>query len=145
MSFVWSSVNGQLVFIYAPNSAVERLQLWEELQHVILFDGALLILGDFYEITSMEEWWNSDSFSATMNQFNDFINSTQLTDLPLHGNRFTWRNSILASRIDRCLYNMGANSTWPFLTLLALPRRLLDHNPLLLSDEDHIDWGPKPF
>lgn len=67
ISFVWNSFNVQLVFVYASNSAADRLQLWEELQPVILFDGAFLILGDFNKITSSEERINCDSFSASMN------------------------------------------------------------------------------
>lgn len=65
---------------------------------------------DFNEVTTPAERLNCDSFSSSMVHFNNFINFDKLTDLPLHGRTFMWRNSISASRIDRGLVNIFANS-----------------------------------
>lgn len=56
-----------------------------------------------------------------------------------------WQKSVTCSRIDRDLVNSAAGSVWPFMTLTALPRRLSDHNPLLLLVNEEVDWGLRPF
>lgn len=66
VSFDWYNVNMRLILIYASNDAGERLGLWEELAHVIDFDGPVLLIGDFNEIVCPEERKNCNVFSLSM-------------------------------------------------------------------------------
>lgn len=42
-------------------------------------------------------------------------------------------------------FNPSASNSWPFMMLKALPRRLSDHSPLLVSTDLEFGWGPRPF
>lgn len=109
------------------------------------FDGSVILLGDFNEVVCPEERRNCYSFSLSMEQFNDFIHFSGLIDLPLYGRKYTWRNSVSSSKIDRCLVNFATNANWHFMNLTTLPRRLSNHIPLLFSAKLEVDQGPKPF
>ncbi|XP_050229409.1 uncharacterized protein LOC126678557 [Mercurialis annua] len=71
--------------------------------------------------------------------------SSELLDLPLQGRRFTWKNSLSQSRIDRCLISANAGPIWPQMSLTALPRGQSDHVPIHFRSANVFDWGPKPF
>lgn len=107
-----------------------------------MFDVSIIIMGGFNEILSHQ---NCNVFSSSMNQFNNFVCCSKLMDLPLHGQKFTWGIVDSSSCIDHALVNSMATLKWPFMTLEALLRRLLDHNALLFTIEKHVDWAPKPF
>lgn len=74
-----------------------------------------------------------------MHQCNGFVNFSGLLHLPIHGKKYTWHNAESGSRIDRALVNSFAGTFWTFMNLVAFPRRLLDHNPILLSADKEID------
>lgn len=63
----------------------------------------------------------------------------------LHGIRCTWGRLDSQSKIDRCLCSNEWFISFPDLRLEGLHRSFSDHNPLILSLEKYINWGPKPF
>ncbi|XP_028090785.1 uncharacterized protein LOC114290973 [Camellia sinensis] len=81
-----------------------------------------------------------------MRDFNVFIESCELTDIPMIGRKFTWCNAqkgALRSKTDRFLLD----PEWIeklHVKLWGLPKIVSDHCPILLM-EDERDWGPKPF
>lgn len=103
-----------------------------------------LLVEDFNEILHTEERKNCPSLTPSMYIFQNFVSSNSLVKLPLQGKKFTWTNSLSASRVDRVF----AHSEWllkfPHLLLTALSKSLSDHTPFLLHQSE-INWGPKPF
>lgn len=49
----------------------------------MVFEGVILLMGDFKEVSSLDDRLNCENFSPSMIYFNDFINSTELLDLLL--------------------------------------------------------------
>jgi hypothetical protein len=81
-----------------------------------------------------------------MVEFDDFVESLELIDMPLIGRSFTWfhPNGLTMSRIDRVLLSQDWNVSWGNPNVWVLPRDVSDHCPIVVRYSDS-DWGPKPF
>ncbi|PWA80255.1 reverse transcriptase domain, Reverse transcriptase zinc-binding domain protein [Artemisia annua] len=81
-----------------------------------------------------------------IDDFNTFINTTQLVEIPMGGRKFTRvsDDGLKFSKLDRFLVTEGFKSKWGNLAVVALDRKLSDHVPIVLKDLD-VDFGPKPF
>ncbi|KAL7264030.1 hypothetical protein ACSBR1_002063 [Camellia fascicularis] len=81
-----------------------------------------------------------------MTELNEFIENSEVQDLPLLRRKFTLCNSRESekwSRIDRVLVDQRWLEGFQ-LKLWGLPKLISNHSPLHLM-EDERDWGPKPF
>ncbi|GKV37223.1 hypothetical protein SLEP1_g45280 [Rubroshorea leprosula] len=133
--------------IHSPCQLVGKRALWKELQCLVSSrNGNWCLTGDFNAIRSIEERAGCRGMSAEMREFEEFIHSADLIDLPLVGRKYTWYNSNgqYMSRIDRFLISEGWLSNWGDVKQWGLRRSVSDHCPVLLKDEK-IDWGPKSF
>ncbi|KAE8667524.1 hypothetical protein F3Y22_tig00112402pilonHSYRG00255 [Hibiscus syriacus] len=77
----------------------------------------------------------------------EFIQTSNLVDLPLEGNCFTWfigGESVTASRLDRFLISPEVLLSCPNLAQSSLPRSLSDHNPVILKTQEQV-ISPKSF
>lgn len=138
------------VNIYASCSLEERIELWDRLGIVISQNADLCVCfaGDFNSIRVEHErcGTNSAVTRRDIRIFYSFITGADLTDLPLHGWKYTWYrpNSSCKSRLDRFMVNNEWLTKWPDTVQRSLPRSISDHCPLILETKV-IDWGPKPF
>ena len=94
----FTSVSNQYVWafsgIYGPNSVRDRTLLWEELVGLnSWWNVPWCVGGDFNVVRFLSERLGSNSFTATMQEFSNFISEQGLIDLPLQGGAFTWSNS----------------------------------------------------
>ncbi|KAL4324131.1 hypothetical protein GQ457_11G023050 [Hibiscus cannabinus] len=79
------------------------------------------------------------------NDFNLFIDHCNLLDLPLTGRKFTCISlKNMRSRLDRILVDENWFFSNPDITMLALPRSVSDHLPIIIL-KSGVDWGPMPF
>jgi len=136
--------------IYAPCDVSRQQRLWN---HLSLRVGALssqnvCVCGDFNAVRCFEERRSVGRVHSVVwsDNFNNFINTTALVDLPLRGRKFTWfrGDGKSMSRIDRFLLSEKWCLTWPNCSQLALTRGLSDHCPLVLV-VDVENWGPRPL
>ncbi|GKV32054.1 hypothetical protein SLEP1_g40687 [Rubroshorea leprosula] len=146
---VWGP-EGVVVFIlnvYSPCQLSGKRVLWAELKILVLDrQGYWCIAGDFNAVRNEEEKKGSRGVTIEMREFNNFIQETELVDIPLVGRKFTWyqSNGNSMSRIDRFLLSEGWLTKWSEARQWGLSRTVSDHCPILLKHK-HIDWGPKPF
>lgn len=74
-------------------------------------DGAWVLGGDFNASKTKEERYgrNAEGRRKEMEEFSSFIDLTQLTNVPVLGNKHTWINSngSTSSRLDRFLISEG--------------------------------------
>ncbi|XP_050233132.1 uncharacterized protein LOC126681628 [Mercurialis annua] len=145
MDFIWFGKPIRHILVYASNSAADRILFWDTLKPLTAFTGLVILSGDFNEVIDISERTNYSGYNASMLALKDFINSSELMDIPLQGRAFTWYNSYSRSRIDRCFVSSNSATDWPFLSLTALPRGRSDHTPILFKSDNDYDWGPKPF
>ncbi|XP_057418630.1 uncharacterized protein LOC130712829 [Lotus japonicus] len=156
--FDWKAVAAEnrgrcvIVNVYAPCTAVEKRALWE---NIIAWrqtcpEDAWCLAGDFNAVRSEAErrgcTGTVSSQRREMLDFNDFIDSLEMLDIPLAGRKFTWRrlNNQAQSRIDRFFISAGWNVLWANCSQVVLNRDISDHCPLLMK-QCFQNWGPKPF
>ena len=105
----WEEVRVVLVNIYGPSSTIERCNLWERLERKLVASEVELwcVCGDFNAIRRPVERKGSGVVRGKkdMEDFNKFITSTHLVDLPLNRRKYTWykTNGSCCSRLDRFL------------------------------------------
>uniref|UniRef100_A0A251U4I0 Putative RNA-directed DNA polymerase, eukaryota, Reverse transcriptase zinc-binding domain protein n=1 Tax=Helianthus annuus TaxID=4232 RepID=A0A251U4I0_HELAN len=103
-------------------------------------------MGDFNEVRSPVERFNSEFVASHAEAFNDFILSAALHELVMGGAKFTYMNDRgdKLSKLDRVLVCIGFLENWPTASVLALDRGYSDHRPLLLNMVPS-DYGHIPF
>ncbi|XP_057452341.1 uncharacterized protein LOC130744170 [Lotus japonicus] len=141
-----------IVNVYSACGLEDKRVLWSRLLEwrQQCQDLSWCLLGDFNAVRYAEERRGvaevQPSQRREMSEFNVFIGTMELMDIPLAGRKFTWRrpNNQAQSRIDRFLISKEWCDAWPNFSQLVLNRDISDHSPLLLRQAFH-DWGPKPF
>ncbi|KAK8558493.1 hypothetical protein V6N13_103667 [Hibiscus sabdariffa] len=132
--------------IYAPSGMAEQVCLWSSI-------GGLLasrqfpwcVCGDFNVVLKREERQGCVTTPTGMLEFNDFVETNGLVDLPIQGSRFTWFGpENKCSRIDRILVTSEWCVRFEQMVVMSLPRGLSDHRPLFFVN-NCVDGGPRPF
>ncbi|GJV50953.1 RNA-directed DNA polymerase, eukaryota [Tanacetum coccineum] len=130
-----------------PTRTTSQKELWLKLSRLILNNNTLtIVLGDFNEVRSQTERLGTIFDPRGASNFNEFISTTGLHDLPMGARRFTRMNNLgnKLSKIVRILVSQHAIDKWPNSNIIALPREFSDHTPILLSSLA-TDFGPIPF
>ncbi|PWA87520.1 RNA-directed DNA polymerase, eukaryota [Artemisia annua] len=136
-----------MIVVYAPQDINHKRSLWNSLTHLILnFHATSIVLGDFNEVRFESERLGSIFCKCGAKIFNEFISNSGLVDLPMGGRKFTRMNKFgtKLSKIDRILLSHHFVSKWPNAQLMALPKNLSDHCPIVLKTHSS-DYGPIPF
>jgi hypothetical protein len=136
-----------MVVVYAPQDYHDKKALWDNLTRLLEnHNNFSILIGDFNEVRYESERMGTVFDSRGASQFNDFIHSSGLCDLPLGGKRFTQMNNLGSkhSKIDRFLVSAHVIHKWPDSHVIALPREFSDHTPLFLKNLAP-DFGPTPF
>ena len=77
--------------VYGPNDYRERKHLWEELFSLVAYCAeAWCIGGDFNITRRIQERFPQGRVTRGMRKFNNFIDMSQLMEIPLSNGRFTW-------------------------------------------------------
>ncbi|XVE97847.1 hypothetical protein REPUB_Repub03eG0054100 [Reevesia pubescens] len=131
-----------LVNVYGPCNGAERKVLWEVIANLVsLCNLPCLIAGDFNAVRSSNERMFCLGDSAGMDDFNEFIFSCNLVDIPLIGKKFTWfGREKKRSKLDRFLISEDLFAGFPNLVVKALNKNLSDHVPLVLQWHCR-NWG----
>jgi hypothetical protein len=83
-----------LTCVYGPQDNQEKIQFLQELRDIQgQCTGAWLVAGDFNLIYKDEDKNNGNLNRAMMGRFRRWINDMAITELPLHGRKFTWSSS----------------------------------------------------
>ncbi|XP_019155168.1 PREDICTED: uncharacterized protein LOC109152041 [Ipomoea nil] len=100
-----------------------------------------LLLHRFQMLLSLETCqWGSDVINNfSLQKFSDAVSMCGLFDPGVSGNKFTWcryvGNRVTQLRLlDRVLWNMTAQLSFPEAKVVTLPRLHSDHNPLMFKD-----------
>ncbi|XP_020260972.1 uncharacterized protein LOC109837227 [Asparagus officinalis] len=138
--------------VYALNQIVSRKILWHDLlafKHNV--NGPWIIGGDFNAITGCDEKIGGMPVSdADTEDFQSFITTSQLLHIRSIGCFFTWSNKQEAkdriwSRLDRCLVNVDWIHLYTSRQVEFLMPSCSDHSPTLLTIEDDVIEGKRPF
>ncbi len=73
--------------------------------------------------------------------FTDLIKKLKVIDLPMGNQNFTWSNmqrSPTMARLDRFLVSTEWDQAFPLSKVVAVPRIMSDHSPILLNTGDKL-------
>ncbi|GJW71086.1 RNA-directed DNA polymerase, eukaryota, reverse transcriptase zinc-binding domain protein, partial [Tanacetum coccineum] len=135
------------IIVYAPQDQWRKRKLWNDLDQLISAHNSFtIVLGDFNEVRSPEEWKGTVFYSRGASRFNNFISTSGLIDLPMGAKRYTRMNNLgnKLSKINRVLVSHHVIDLWPNSHTIALPREYSDHTPILFSNLT-ADFGATPF
>ncbi|GJZ86448.1 cytochrome P450 [Tanacetum coccineum] len=146
---IWISIDSPclLIVVYAPQCIQKKKILWATLHNIITVNDCLTItLGDFNEVRNALERSGSVFHHRGAINFNDFISSSGLSDLPLGGLRYTRMDKLGSklSKLDRFLVSPHVLDKWPSAHAISLVREYSDHSPILFQATTD-DYGPIPF
>ncbi|XP_022040686.1 uncharacterized protein LOC110943242 [Helianthus annuus] len=138
-----------IVNVYATQGNLAKRDLWQKPVNIRgTNQGYWIFFGDFNVVRSFDDRKNSGFYQAEAIVFNDFIHSADLYEFPMKGRKFTFYkvngSNPKHNKIDRFLVCHRFLEDWSDACLLALPRYLSGHSPLILAINP-IDFGPKPF
>ena len=137
--------------VYSSCNLQLKVQMWEELKGIRQREpcNSWCMLGDFNAIRNEGERRGISQARGNkreMQGFNNFIDSTELVDIPCIGRKYTWYrpNGKAKSKLDRFLTTFEWLQHWPGNKQYVLDRQVFDHCALVLK-ANLADWGPKPF
>jgi len=138
--------------VYSSCEFNEKVSLWEELVNIKLGEECKqwCILGDFNAVRKSNERrglnYKGSTATREVEEFNNFIESVELLNVPLIRGRYTWYrdNVTTKSRIDRVLISLEWLEHKSGSKQYIKGRIVYDHCALLFKPVT-IDWGPKPL
>lgn len=146
---IWIASNTKcfMLNVYAPQSESEKATLWTDiLAFMVANPGKYLICGDFNSVRCREDRMGTVFSSTNASNFNDFISSGNLVDIPMGRHKYSRvsKDGLKASKIDWIFLNKDFLNVCPNILMTALDDIISDHRPLLLFQKD-LDYGPTPF
>ncbi|KAI5437241.1 hypothetical protein KIW84_023385 [Lathyrus oleraceus] len=147
---LWSGINLFLVNVYSSCFIEKKRVFWARLvEFKSKFpEGLWCVGGDFNTVrVKTERKGISNNFNIKeAEDFEGFISSMNLVDVPMINKRFTWYNldGSSCSRLDRFLISEKLFDLWGVGGIVAGDRSISDHCPIWLNC-NFVDWGPKPF
>ncbi|KAK1302702.1 hypothetical protein QJS10_CPB12g01029 [Acorus calamus] len=137
--------------VYASNSSVERINLWDSIKQLSSTIGHLgwIVGGDFNEVRfSNEKVGGLPIHSRRVRKFNSCVLLSGLDDLKAIGHTLSWCNrqsNQIMCRLDRVMGNQNFINEYPHSIVEYLPPGISDHSPLKVIFEPSIPSGPRPF
>lgn len=109
-----------------------------------------LLAGDFNVIRFQQEKWVNIVFTCYETEFVECINRLEVEDLAFMGCFHTWTNkqvgeSFVSKELDRVMSNLEWMLTFGNTLVEFLEGGIMDHSPAVISVEQFLSFGPKPF
>lgn len=137
-----------LTTVYGPQTDADKEAFLQELRNVrATCPGPWLVCGDFNLIYQAADKNNGRLNRRSMRAFQRCLNDLHLSEVFLHGRRFTWsseRERPTLERIDRVFVSSDWLELFPDHRLRALSTDCSDHAPLLLQTCT-IPWAKRRF
>ncbi|GKV02021.1 hypothetical protein SLEP1_g14508 [Rubroshorea leprosula] len=133
--------------VYGPYNVTGRAKLWNDISgHISCRTCIFCIGGDFNCVRGVYERKGRMISHPGTDDFNQFIDTNGLVDLPLSNRKFTWYKSdgSAQSRLDRFLFSENFQEAWGDCVQIAFKRSISDHCPVSLTSSN-ANWGPRPF
>lgn len=137
--------NLRITGVYGPNSSSKRRWFWPEMYDLSNLCEPNWIMGGDFNI-SRWSWEKSNQKPPTkgMKNFNKFIESVELLDIPMQNGKYTWSSSRAKTLIDRFLITDSCIQKFGNPIVNRLPSITSDHFPIKLTLGKER-WGPTSF
>ncbi|XP_028118695.1 uncharacterized protein LOC114316230 [Camellia sinensis] len=140
-------------FVYAENKHTLRKVFFESMLDISRVKSKVpcVFLGDFNAIRyQQEKIGGTSNWTNDNEEFNTYVNASELADLSYGGCQFTWANNrsegtYIATKIDRVLVNEAWLDKFPEATAQFLPSGISDHSPAVVNISATKCSFKKPF
>lgn len=136
VSVQFDGVNWWFTDVYGPQEDENKIQFLQELKDIrALCSGPWVLTGDFNMIYQAADKNNSNMNRALMGRFRSFLDDTNITEVPLHGRKYTWsneRSSPTLVRLDRVFCCSEWEDIYSDSLLQSASSGFSDHCPLIL-------------
>lgn len=118
-----------LTCVYGPQGNNAKIQFLQELRDLhVQCTGPWLVAGDFNLIYKNEDKNNTNLNRAMMGRFRRWINDMAITEIPLHGRKFTWSSSssnashtqVKLDRVLTCFLNVSFRAQLLMIQIIVL-------------------------
>ncbi|XP_028095883.1 uncharacterized protein LOC114295782 [Camellia sinensis] len=141
------------VFVYAANKHTLRKVFFDTMFNISHAKSKVpcIFLGDFNAIRYQQEKIGvSPTWTSENEEFNTYINASELADLSYGGCQFTWANkrsegAFIATKIDRVLVNEAWLDKFPESTATFLPAGISNHSSVVVNISVNSSSFKKPF
>lgn len=137
VSVQFDGVNWWFTDVYGPQEDENKIQFLQELKDIrALCSGPWVLTGDFNMIYQAADKNNSNMNRALMGRFRSFLDDTNITEVPLHGRKYTWsneRSSPTLVRLDRVFCCSEWEDIYSDSLLQSASSGFSDHCPLILK------------
>lgn len=137
--------------VYEQNSQDARRRLWAELEDIRGADIPWIVASDFNCMRFTHEKIGGDVLDfPAMEEFNNCLMETELSDLKWWGHKFTWWNKQtglgkIECKSDKVLVNGPWLSSFPLSKANFLLPSVSDHSPSITTVGSSQRGKPKPF
>jgi endonuclease/exonuclease/phosphatase family metal-dependent hydrolase len=123
--------------VYGPAQTPQKEQFLTKLVHMTSHERLPILLGGDFNILMHAYEKNKENFDSRWPfLFNCVIDGLNLRELELSGRRYTWVNLLpnpTYEKLDRVLVSTEWELNHPLSTVVALPREISDHTPLIID------------
>ena len=119
---------------YGPAAPTLRSELWEDLAqlHEAFPESPILIGGDFNVTLAVSDRPNDGGGrDPRSSQVREVIAALGMAEIGPSNRQFTWKGPTTQSRLNRFLCSTELVAAFPLAEVLALPRPLSDHTPIV--------------
>lgn len=139
-----------ILFLYGEPRHERRLLLWEELFLLLQPFTSYVIIGDINQVGAYEEKIGGTPFIRGWEDFNSWIHSLDLQDIPFQGPRFTWSNNresedLVMERLDRAYASPTWLAEFPSTIVNNFPITSSDHAPIMLRSSPPSPSSFRPY
>lgn len=133
-----------LICVYGPQENQDKILFLQELRDIrAQCTGPWVVAGDFNLIYKAEDKNNSNLNRAMMGRFRRWINDMAVSELPLHGRKFTRSSSPTSMspilvKLDRFFCSVHWDDKFPNSLLQSRASNDSDHCPLILGLRDNL-------
>nr|XP_034580478.1 uncharacterized protein LOC117843854 [Setaria viridis] len=133
-----------LTCVYGPQDNQAKVQFLQELRDLrVQCTIPWMVAGDFNLIYKDEDKNNTNLNRAMMGRFRRWINDMAVTEVPLHGRKFTWSSSSTSAdptlvKLDRVFCSPDWEDMFPECLLQSAASDDSDHCPLILGLTDNL-------
>ncbi|XP_059629912.1 uncharacterized protein LOC132272850 [Cornus florida] len=153
ITIIGQHINFYTSFVYASNSTMERLSLWDDIisHSTLVFNNLWILMVDFNIISNTgEKNGGSTRGCPAINDVCECLQQAKLEDLKFTGILFTWNNrslgnACIAKKLDRALINYHWNATLPSSEYTFLPPGVSDQSPILVTINSNSPKKCLPF
>jgi exonuclease III len=126
-----------LTNIYGPSGSAEKYGFMTWLLNLDKTDyNEWIMVGDFNLYRSPEDRNKPDGNSAKMQMFNELIIDLDVLEIPLSGQKYTWRDrqlDPLLVKLDWVFTSTSWNLSYPATNIQPLSRPISDHTPFVIN------------